>query len=175
MIKGKTVKLKIATSILRLSPVRSVVYVSSPWISLLWLLMTSWVVLVVKNPLANAGEVRNTGSIPGSGRSPEGGYGNSLQYSCLENPMDRGTWQVMVYRIEKSQTWLKWLTTAHMVPIMTAWPMKYAIMVLCLKRLPVPTSWILEYLLFDSSYQAVRNSEELHEEGHMEKNEAPNL
>ena len=53
--------------------------------------------------------------------------------------------------------------------------MKYAIMVLCLKRLPVPTSWILEYLLFASSYQAVRNCKELHEEGPNEKNEAPNL
>ena len=48
--------------------------------------------LVVKNPLANAGDVRDTGSIPGSGRSLEGGPSNPLQYSCLENPMDRGAW-----------------------------------------------------------------------------------
>ena len=148
---------------------------SFPWISQLWLLMASQVVLVVKNLPANAGQVRNTRSIPGSGRSPEGGYRNPLQYSFLENPMDRGTWQVMVHRTAKSQTWLKWLTTVHMVPVMTAWPMKYAIMVLCLKRLPVPTSWIWEYLLFESSYQAVRNSKELHKQGHMDKNEAPNL
>ena len=51
---------------------------------------------VVKNPPANAGEVRDTVSIPGSGRSPGGGNGNSLQYSCLEKPMDRGAWRVTV-------------------------------------------------------------------------------
>ena len=46
---------------------------------------------MVKNPPANAGDIRHTGSIPGSGRSPGGGHGNPLQYSCLENPMDRGS------------------------------------------------------------------------------------
>ena len=46
-------------------------------------------VLVVKNPPADAGDVRDSGSIPGWGRSPGGGNGNPLQYSCLENPMDR--------------------------------------------------------------------------------------
>ena len=46
-------------------------------------------VLVVKNPLANAGDIRDAGSIPGSGRSPGGEHGKPLQYSCLENPMDR--------------------------------------------------------------------------------------
>ena len=45
----------------------------------------------------------------GSGRSPGGGHGNLLQYSCLENPMDRGAWQATVYRVAKSWTWLKWL------------------------------------------------------------------
>ena len=47
-------------------------------------------VLVVKNPSANAGDLRDMGSIPVSGRSPRGGHSNPLQYSCLENPMDRG-------------------------------------------------------------------------------------
>ena len=51
------------------------------------------VALVVKNPPANEGDVRDVGSIPGSGRSPGGGHGNPLQYSCLKNPMDRGAWQ----------------------------------------------------------------------------------
>ena len=46
------------------------------------------VMLEVKNPLANAGDIRDAGSIPGSGRSPGGGHGNPLQYCCLENPMD---------------------------------------------------------------------------------------
>ena len=51
----------------------------------------SQVVLVVKNPPVNAGDIRNTVSIPGSGRSPGEGHGNLLQYACLENPMDRGS------------------------------------------------------------------------------------
>ena len=50
-------------------------------------------------------------SVPGSGRSPGGGHGNSLQYSCLENPMDRGAWQAKVHGVTKSQTWLKQLST----------------------------------------------------------------
>ena len=52
---------------------------------------SSHVVLVVKNPPDNAGDVRDMGSISDSGRSPEGGHGNPLQYSCLENPMDKET------------------------------------------------------------------------------------
>ena len=69
----------------------------------------SQVVLVVKNPPANAGDagdVGDTGSIPGSGRSPGGGHGNPLQYSCLENPVDRGALQATVDRVTKSQTQL---------------------------------------------------------------------
>ena len=54
--------------------------------------MTSQVVSVVKNLPANAGDTRETGSIPGSERSPGVGNGNLLQYSCLENLMDRGAW-----------------------------------------------------------------------------------
>ena len=50
------------------------------------------VALVVKNPPANAGNIRDSSSIPGLGRSPGGGHGNPLQYSCLENTMDRGAW-----------------------------------------------------------------------------------
>ena len=49
-------------------------------------------VLVVKNPSANAGDIRASGSLPGWGRSPGEGHGNPLQYSCLENPMDRRPW-----------------------------------------------------------------------------------
>ena len=58
--------------------------------------------LVVKNLLANAGHVREVGSIPGSGRSPGGGHDDPLQYSYLENPMDRGAWQATVHRIAES-------------------------------------------------------------------------
>ena len=65
---------------------------------------------VVKNPPANAGDVRDVGSIPGSGRSPRGGNGNLIQYSSPENPMDGGAWQV-TDRVAKSQTQLKKLNT----------------------------------------------------------------
>ena len=58
---------------------------------------------MVKNPPANAGGVKDMNSIPGLERSPGGGNGNPLQYSYLENPMDRGVWQAMVHRIAKSQ------------------------------------------------------------------------
>ena len=53
-------------------------------------------VLLVKNLLANSGDIRNVDLIPGSGKSPGGGHGNPLQYSCLENPMDRGAWSQRV-------------------------------------------------------------------------------
>ena len=58
---------------------------------------------VVKNPPANAGDTRDTGFIPGSGRSPRVGNDNPLQDSCLGNPMDRGTWQAMVHEVAKSE------------------------------------------------------------------------
>ena len=59
---------------------------------------------MVKNPPANAGDIRHMGSIPGLGRSPGEGNGNPLQYSCLENAMDREAWQVTVHGVTKSQT-----------------------------------------------------------------------
>ena len=65
--------------------------------------MASQMAIVVKNPPANAGNIRDVGSIPGSGRSPGVGNGNTLQYSGLENPMDRGTSQATVHRVTKSQ------------------------------------------------------------------------
>ena len=61
-----------------------------------YILGTFQVVLVIKNAPANAGDIRDMrylGSVPGLGRSPEGRHGNPLQYSCLENPMDRGAWR----------------------------------------------------------------------------------
>ena len=63
----------------------------------------SQVALVVKNPPTNAGDTRDI-------RSPGVGNGNPLQYSCLENPMHRGAWLAIVYRVIKSRTWLKWLS-----------------------------------------------------------------
>ena len=68
-------------------------------------------VLIIKNPPANSGDIRDPGSMSLSGRSPGGGYGNPLQNSCLENLMDRGASWATVHRITKSQTLLKQLNT----------------------------------------------------------------
>ena len=76
------------------------------------IIVTSQVVLVVKNLPANARDTGDNGSIPGSwGRSPGGWRGNPLQYSCLENPMDRGVRWAIIHRVAKSRTWLKRLST----------------------------------------------------------------
>ena len=64
---------------------------------------------MLKNPPANARDAGDVSLIPGSGRSPGRGHGNPLQYSCLENPMDRGAWRAMVHGVAKSRTRLKQL------------------------------------------------------------------
>ena len=56
---------------------------------------------MVKNPPTKAGDIRDVGSIPASGRSPGGGDGNPLQYSCLDNPMDRRAWQAMIHGVTR--------------------------------------------------------------------------
>ena len=61
--------------------------------------------LLVKNLPASAGDIRHVGSIPGSGRSPGGGHGNPFQYSCLENPTDRGAWRATVLMITKGKSY----------------------------------------------------------------------
>ena len=76
---------------------------TSPW--------ASGMKLVVKNPPTNAGDLRDTGSVPGLGRFPGGGNGNPLQYPCLNNPMDRETWWVTVHRVTKSRTRLRQFST----------------------------------------------------------------
>ena len=66
----------------------------------------SWdlAVVLVKNPPANEGDVRDMGLVPGSGRYPVEGHGNPLQYTYLENPMDRGAWQAIVHRVAQCGT-----------------------------------------------------------------------
>ena len=72
------------------------------------------VALEVKNPPANAGDIKDVGSIPGMGRSPGGGHGKPLQYSCLENPKHLEAWQATVHRVTKNGTVLKrYSTHAH--------------------------------------------------------------
>ena len=77
----------------------------------LGLRLPTQVALVLKNQPANVGDITDEGSIPASGRSPGGGHGNPLQYSCLENPMDRGAWWATVHRVARNPTWLKLLNT----------------------------------------------------------------
>ena len=69
--------------------------------------MASQVVVVVKNPPANAGDTKDMGLIPGLERSPGEGNGNPVQGSCLENPMDRGAWCATVHGVTKSRTRLR--------------------------------------------------------------------
>ena len=68
---------------------------------------------MVKNLPANAGDIRDRGSVPG--RSPGGGHDNPFQYSCLENPMDREAWQAMVHGVTQSRTWLKRLCSSNSI------------------------------------------------------------
>ena len=66
---------------------------------------------MVKNPPANTGDAGDMSSIPGVERSPGGGHGNPLEYSCLENLIDKGAWQATIQRVTKSQTQLSDSTT----------------------------------------------------------------
>ena len=68
---------------------------------------------MIKNPPADGGYVRDTGLIPGLGRSPGGGKGTLLQDSCLENPKDRGAWRATFHRVTKSQTQLRNLNNSR--------------------------------------------------------------
>ena len=70
---------------------------------------------MVKNPPASAGDIRDVGLIPGSRRFP-GQHSNSVQYSCLENSMDREAWRAIVHRVTKSRTQLKELSTHTHAP-----------------------------------------------------------
>ena len=83
------------------------------WLKKVFFTVLRWasqVVLVVKNMLTNARDIRDLDLIPGSGRSPGGGQDNLLHHSHLENPMDKGDWQAIVHRVTKSQIWLNRLS-----------------------------------------------------------------
>ena len=86
-----------------------VILLKEIWISI----RTSQVALVVKNLLVSTGDTRDVSLIPGLGRSPGEGIGNPLQHSCLENPMDGGTWYATVHGVAKSWTWLSDFTFTH--------------------------------------------------------------
>ena len=105
-------------------------------LQVIWLIMLVWasqVALVVKNLPATAGDVRDEGSVPRSGRSPGGG--KPLQYCCLEKPMDRGAWRGTVRRITKSQTRLKRLSIRARILVYSHW-----------MRMAAPTSQVTQNL-----------------------------
>ena len=80
----------------------------------IWNILHIWasqVMQMIKNLSANAGDKRDMNTIPVLGRCPRGGHGNPLQYSCLENPMDRGAWRAAVQGVTQNQTGLRWLRT----------------------------------------------------------------
>ena len=79
--------------------------------------------IVVKNWPPIVGDKRDIGLIPGSGRPAGERHGNPLQYSCLENPIDRGPWGATVHGFTKGRTWLNWLSTHdHLWDLKPAWP-----------------------------------------------------
>ena len=105
------------------------------------------VALVVKNLPANAGDIRDMGSIPGSGRSPGEGNGNPLQYSCLRNPMDRRTWQATVHGVAKNQTRPKLLSPAQVIHNTTSDPISLLSVAQyspCMYVLPLPHACFIE-------------------------------
>ena len=74
--------------------------------------------VVAKNSPASEGDERDVGSVPELGQSPGGGHGNPLQYSCLENPIDRGAWWATVHRVTQSQTQIKQLNTHTLISVL---------------------------------------------------------
>ena len=90
------------------------IFWSLNWVKV-WYKGASQVTLVVKNWPANAGDIRDVALSPGSERSPGGGYGNSLHYSCLENPMNRKAWWATALWVAKSWAQLNQLSTAHLI------------------------------------------------------------
>ena len=90
---------------------RWILYHCATWKPIINSTIASQVALVVKNLPANAVDIKDSGSIPGLGRSPGRGNGNLFQYSCLQNPVDRGTLWATVHMVAKSWRWLKRLNT----------------------------------------------------------------
>ena len=97
-----------------------------------------------KNPPINAGDLRDPCLIPGLGRSPGEGHGNTFQYPCLENPVDRGAWRAAVHRVTKSRTRLQWLC-------MNAWGVFSYYSIRYFSSLPFYflLGLVLDYLLLD--------------------------
>ena len=121
----------------------------------------SQMALVVKNPPANAGDLRDVHLIPGLGRSLGEGHGNPFQYSCLENLMDRGTWQATVHRVTQSQTQLKWLSlcththTHSLSHRMLHVALSYLTFIMLRYALSMPTFWRVFVINYFEFYQKI--------------------
>ena len=95
----------------RFSRIAECVSTSFFFVAKSYTIWASQVMWMIKNPPANAGDIKDAGSMSGLGRSPGRRHGNPLQYSCLENPMDRGVWQSTVHWVAESRTRQKQLCT----------------------------------------------------------------
>ena len=113
------------------------------------LMWVSQVALVIKNPPTSAGDLRDVGSIPGSGRCPGGGRGNPLQCSCLENPMDRGAWRATVHRVTVTHDWSD---LAHTCPCLSSARQHWLLLSACLS-LPGLCPLICCFSSAETSYQ----------------------
>ena len=106
---------------------------------------------MVKKLTAKAGDVRHEGLIPGWVRSPGGGHGNPLQYSCLENPMDRGAWRAAVHGVSKCWTQLKQLSTHTCITYYCSFQVK-KLRLRVAKRLYIKL-WILNIKIMNYNYE----------------------
>ena len=97
-----------------------------------------------KESAHNSGEAEDSGFIPGSGRSPRGRHGNPLQYSCSENPMDRGTWWATIHGVAKSRMWLKRLAPHSPKSLTAIWDLVFSIQSIC------RTHFIFSQIMFAS-------------------------
>ena len=106
----------------------------------------SQVALAVKNPPASAGDTRAADSFPGSGRFPGGRHGSPLQYSCLENPMDRGAWWATVHGVAEDQTRLQWLYVYIHWLVTYMW--KWVCLFICVFLPQDPTTFVMAVSYF---------------------------
>ena len=109
-----------------------------------------------KESACNARDTRDAGSIPGSGRSPGGGHGNPLQYSCPENPMHRGAWWATVHRVTKSMTGLEWLSThaCMLLRIQQIINVSQNKMISISSTSANRTKWIFQFLIIPAGWQS---------------------
>ena len=109
--------------------------------------------LVVKNLPASAGDMRDSGSVPGWGRFPGGGHSNPFQYSCMENPMDKGAWQAMVHRVTESwNDWSDLVRVRILTELKSPWVFKIFFLIISLMSDPLFFSEVFQQHLGNTSF-----------------------